>query len=34
VYGAAENLIESEELAEFTLKGFHRAVATVAVLGL
>jgi class 3 adenylate cyclase len=34
VHEAVERLIESEELAELTLKGFHRAVATVNVSGL
>jgi adenylate cyclase len=34
VHGAVEHLIEAEELAELTLKGFHRAVATVNVAGL
>ena len=34
VHGAVENIIEAEELAELTLKGSHRAVATVNLSGL
>jgi adenylate cyclase len=34
VHGAVEQLIEGEELAELTLKGFHRPVAAVNVAGL